>query len=312
MRRVITLIAVAAVVVLAVAAYQYDKKSDEKKLAEEQAQLEALADIEDPQLKIKRYEQLLETDPSPGTKARASRSMLLVMMRELDDAPRAIERGRAMLDGEPEAEVRAYIYYTLFAFYRSDDVPQAIRLCREVLESGSEIGWLYNSMAWTLSERDTLLDLAARLGTKAVENAEDDRDKASAYDTVGWVLYKQGEYADAAENLLRAKDLQSEPDSETLFHLALAYDQLERDEEALEMGIDLLAKSMNPEVRALVDKLYQQEQGSLTGLEELIKERRFAASWEAPDFTLADFSGENHSLSGFRGKVVAINFWSPT
>jgi peroxiredoxin len=29
----------------------------------------------------------------------------------------------------------------------------------------------------------------------------------------------------------------------------------------------------------------------------------------APDFTLKDASGDLHSLSGFQGKVVLINFW---
>ena len=105
MRRVIALIAVAVVVALVVTAYQYDKKSDEKRIAEERAQLVSIADIEDPQQKIERYRQLLDTEPSAGTKARASRSLLLTMMRELEDAPLAIETGRGMLEGETESEV---------------------------------------------------------------------------------------------------------------------------------------------------------------------------------------------------------------
>jgi len=30
----------------------------------------------------------------------------------------------------------------------------------------------------------------------------------------------------------------------------------------------------------------------------------------APDFTLDDMDGESHSLSGYRGKVVMVNFWA--
>lgn len=30
----------------------------------------------------------------------------------------------------------------------------------------------------------------------------------------------------------------------------------------------------------------------------------------APDFTLPDMDGEDHTLSGFRGKVVMLNFWA--
>lgn len=30
----------------------------------------------------------------------------------------------------------------------------------------------------------------------------------------------------------------------------------------------------------------------------------------APDFTLPDLGGEQHTLAGYRGKVVVLNFWS--
>ena len=32
----------------------------------------------------------------------------------------------------------------------------------------------------------------------------------------------------------------------------------------------------------------------------------------APDFTLKDLSGARHTLSGYRGKTVILNFWSTT
>ncbi len=33
---------------------------------------------------------------------------------------------------------------------------------------------------------------------------------------------------------------------------------------------------------------------------------------DAPDFTLKDVDGVNHSLSDFEGKVVLLNFWQST
>jgi tetratricopeptide (TPR) repeat protein len=312
MQRILVVVAVIIVIVAAVLVYQYNKNGDEEKLAAERAELDSIAEIEDAQTRIERYEQLLDTEPSVDTRAVASRMILLATMREVDDPSAAISRGREMLDGEPEAKVRGYVYYTLFGHYRTNDMPKAIELCKEVLDSGEEAGWLYNSMAWTLQRRDTLLDLAGELSTEAISNAEDEDDKAGAYDTRGWILYKQGKYAEAIKDLESARDMLSEPDAETVYHLAQAYEKSGRHDDALEAGVELLSKSMNAEIREFTENLYQRKHGSLAGMDQLIKERRLAASWEAPDFTLPDFDGEEHSLSDYRGKVVAINFWSPT
>jgi cytochrome oxidase Cu insertion factor (SCO1/SenC/PrrC family) len=32
----------------------------------------------------------------------------------------------------------------------------------------------------------------------------------------------------------------------------------------------------------------------------------------APDFNILDFNGKNHSLEGYRGKIVILNFWAST
>jgi len=285
---------------------------EEEKAAWEKAQLEEIAAVSNPKMKIERYEQLLDEKPSAKTRARVSRYIVKGYFEDLGDENAAVKRAREILASEDDSEVRGYVYYTLFEYYRKTDPEETVRLCEEVIDSGREPGWLYNTMGWTLCDRDTLLDLAGELCSKAVENAEDDQTKAGALDSRGWVKFKQHKFDEAVSDLEAARKLQSEPDAEVLFHLARAYGKVNRDEEAIELGIELLSRSMDPEIRSFVEDLYRRKHGSLKGLEETVREKRLAASWEAPDFTLADLDGNQVSLSEHRGKVVALVFWSPT
>ncbi len=84
----------------------------------------------------------------------------------------------------------------------------------------------YNSFAYECAEANTNLPEALALAQKALAQAKqagmDDQGIAGIQDTLGWVQYRQGDYADAAQNLLQAADA-SPREAEIRYHLGLVY-----------------------------------------------------------------------------------------
>ncbi len=60
----------------------------------------------------------------------------------------------------------------------------------------------------------------------------------------------------------------------------------------------------------VADTLLEGDEGNTTQTSTAPKEDPGADRRQAPDFTLADLSGSQHSLSDFRGKVVLLDFWA--
>ena len=98
-----------------------------------------------------------------------------------------------------------------------------------------------------------------------------------AYDALGWALFKKGNTRGALENLIRAVDIYpTSLDRKTaIWHLAVATQEAGDDRRALELYI----ASYEPESptavvrRNQIELLYKRLNGSLSGLEEKLKQQ---------------------------------------
>ena len=155
-------------------------------------------------------------------------------------------------------------------------------------------------MVWAarkLTEADLALDAAEQLARRAIAMADVATEPAGsmrdaprldregrramftgrAYDALGWAQFKKGNTRAALENLIRAVDVYpTSLDRKTaIWHLAVATQEAGDDRRALELYI----ASYEPESatavvrRTQIETLYKRLNGSLTGLEEKLKQQ---------------------------------------
>jgi len=155
-------------------------------------------------------------------------------------------------------------------------------------------------MVWCsrkLTESDLALDAAEQLARRAITLAETATEPAGsmrdaptfdregrramffgrAYDALGWALFKKGNTRGALDNLIKAVDsYPASLDRKTaLWHLAIATQEAGDDKRAL----DLYIASYDPGLpaasvrRAQIEALYKKIKGSLTGLDEKLRQQ---------------------------------------
>ena len=155
-------------------------------------------------------------------------------------------------------------------------------------------------MVWVarkLTDSDVALDAAEQLARRAIALADSATepsgsmrdaprlDRAArramftgrAYDALGWVQFKKGNTRGAVENLLKAVDVYPNSlDRKTaLWHLAVATQEAGDDRRALELYIaSYVPESPTASVRrAQIEALYKRLNGSLSGLDEKLKQQ---------------------------------------
>ncbi len=155
-------------------------------------------------------------------------------------------------------------------------------------------------MVWAsrkLTEADLALDAAEQLARRAISLAETATEPAGsmrdspmldregrramflgrAHDALGWALFKKGNTRGALDNLVKAVDAYpASLDRKTaLWHLAVATQEAGDDRRAL----DLYIASYDPGLpaasvrRAQIEALYKKVKGSLSGLDEKLKQQ---------------------------------------
>jgi tetratricopeptide (TPR) repeat protein len=152
-------------------------------------------------------------------------------------------------------------------------------------------------VARKLTEADLALDAAEQLARRAISLAETATEPAGsmrdapmldregrrsmflgrAYDALGWAMFKKGNTRGALDNLVKAVDAYpASLDRKTaLWHLAVATQEAGDDRRAL----DLYIASYDPGLpaasvrRAQIEALYKKVKGSLSGLDEKLKQQ---------------------------------------
>lgn len=167
---------------------------------------------------------------------------LLEGQRRREDALRVVDAARAALADSPDG---LYVVSNLYA--RLDRKLLAHEALREVLRLDSRHASAANDLGYSLADEGGDLAEAERLVRIAVEQEPD----TPAYlDSLGWVLYKQGRFADAEPLLARAIEIDPSSDPVVLDHLADVRWRLEKRDDAIALwkqALSLLEKQPNRE-----------------------------------------------------------------
>jgi tetratricopeptide (TPR) repeat protein len=114
------------------------------------------------------------------------------------------------------------------AYESLGDHARADSLFEAVLARNPENSLVLNNYAYSLSERGVRLEEALAMSKRAVEK---DPENGAYLDTMGWILYKMGDYGKAAPLIERANALRP-GSADVVEHLGDVYDRLGRREEA--------------------------------------------------------------------------------
>jgi tetratricopeptide (TPR) repeat protein len=107
-----------------------------------------------------------------------------------------------------------------------------------------------NYLGYMWADKGVNLDEAQRLITQALEI---EPDNGAYLDSLGWVYFKQGKYADALAQLRKAEGKLKEPDPTVFEHLGDVLDKLGQREEAV--GYWKKAAELDPKNEELARKL---------------------------------------------------------
>lgn len=128
------------------------------------------------------------------------------------------------------------IRYTLSGVYtEAGEIDKAIEQLRKLVKANPDSSTFNNDLGYILADHDKELDEAEKLIRKAVEldkaeraklkeqgvlDADEDKDNAAYLDSLGWVLYKKKNFAEAKKYLLEASKADEGKHVEIFDHLA--------------------------------------------------------------------------------------------
>jgi tetratricopeptide (TPR) repeat protein len=272
--------------------------------------------------------------------ASAYNYILQLYVKDLKAPDKAINFAENIIKTEKTEANKTAAYIFLFnRRYLENNTEQAAKMAEKILNLDIKDSDLYDGLASALVQKDFDLKLAEKLSNKAInlmtlENLKNNPRFSSApedylkrifeenlayyNDTLGWIYFKEGKHEEAIQALEKSFDkspkdfLQLPFYANSLFHLGTAYMKTNKNEKALPLLAKALMISDRPEIRSALNESYQKKFGSAEGLDGYIMEQRKQMAKLAPDFTLKGLDGKDVSLSDFKGKVVLLNFFSPT
>jgi len=197
--------------------------------------------MDDPQKALQQLEEFGNKNPGHAIDMVLARAQLLASLEEYDEA---------------------LGFYDKYVMYRPDDesallgrgelllrmgrLDDSIEQYRAAADRWPESAMSLNALGYTLADRTDQYREAEKLIRKALEL---DPDSAAIIDSLGWVLFKQGEYEAALAELRRAYEKLD--DHEVAAHIVETLVALERHDEALEVLVD--AESRHTDSQLLQD-----------------------------------------------------------
>ena len=195
-------------------------------------------EMDDPQKALQQLEEFGNNSPSHAIDMVLARAQLLASLERYDEA----------LD-----------FYDTYVMYRPDDesallgraelllrmdrLDDAIEQYRAAVKRWPESAMSLNALGYTLADHTDEYREAEKLIRKALEY---DPDSPAIIDSLGWVLFKQGEYEAALVELRRAYEKLD--DHEVAAHIVEVLDALERRDEALDVLEDAESRHTDSEL----------------------------------------------------------------
>jgi len=197
--------------------------------------------MDDPQKALQQLEEFGNKNPGHAIDMVLARAQLLASLEEYDEA---------------------LGFYDKYVMYRPDDesallgrgelllrmgrLDDSIEQYRAAADRWPESAMSLNALGYTLADRTDQYREAEKLIRKALEL---DPDSAAIIDSLGWVLFKQGDYEAALAELRRAYEKLD--DHEVAAHIVETLVALDRRDEALELLAD--AESRHTDSQLLQD-----------------------------------------------------------
>lgn len=203
--------------------------------------------LDDPQKALQQLEEFGNNSPSHAIDMVLARAQLLASMERYDEA----------LD-----------FYDKYVMYRPDDesallgraelllrmarLDDAIKQYRVAAKRWPESAMSLNALGYTLADRTDEYKEAEKLIRKALEY---DPESPAIIDSLGWVLFKRGQYEAALVELERAYEKLD--DHEVAAHIVEVLVALERRDQALEVLVDAESRHADSELLQNVrDRLF--------------------------------------------------------
>ena len=157
------------------------------------------------------------------------------ILRDASRIPEAIERLKVADQTLPESlEIK---YELAMLQEKQNNVKEMERLLREVIELDPGHAHAYNALGYSLADRNIRLKEASDLITRALEISPND---AFILDSMGWVKFRQGDYAEALKYLERAYGIR--PEADIAAHLGEVLWKMDRKDDARKVWAGAFAK----------------------------------------------------------------------
>lgn len=189
---------------------------------------------------------LQDIDPrteEEGVQLALAQARLLTVSGQKEDALRVLEDADRNFPDSPDL-----MYDLAMRYEQGNKLPQMEAMLRQVIAVNPEQAHAYNALGYSLADRGLRLDEARRLIQKALSLRPND---PFILDSMGWVLYRQGELAEAERYLKQAYALR--PDVEIAVHLGEVLWALGKQTEARELW--RTAAQKEPDSRLLNETL---------------------------------------------------------
>ena len=198
-------------------------------------------EMDDPQKALQQLEEFGNNSPSHAIDMVLARAQLLASLERYDEALDFYDK---YVDYRPDDE--SALLGRAELLLRMDRLEDAIEQYREAAKRWPDSAMSLNALGYTLADRTDEYREAEKLIRKALEY---DPDSPAIIDSLGWVLFKQGEYEAALVELQRAYEKLD--DHEVAAHIVEVLDALGRRDEALEVLED--AESRHTDSKLLDD-----------------------------------------------------------
>jgi len=283
--------------------------------AEDLTALRGIASVEEPEAKIADLEKFIADYPESEYRADAFYMIAGAMLNDLGDTTGMIAFAEKTLEAESDPETQALMYYRLYRATSETRPNDAYLYAVKLRDSGIEVAWVYNYIAFDYAEKARRLGLAMTLADRAVEFAESADDSSSNLDTRGWICYQGRNYEKALADLEEAVRMAPEPSDEVLGHLAQAQLKMGRVDDAFDTFRTVLVIGERPEAREGIEAIMDEKgytSGQRKAFEDEVWEERFARAESVQSFKLPALDGREYEYKPEASTVSIINFFSPT
>mgnify|MGYP001815322854 FL=1 len=195
-------------------------------------------EMEDPQGALQQLEEFGNSSPSHAIDMVLARAQLLASLERYDEALDFYDK-YVMYRPDDESALLGRAELLL----RMDRLDEAVEQYRASVNRWPESAMSLNALGYTLADRTDEYHEAEKLIRKALEY---DPDSPAIIDSLGWVLFKLGEYEASLAELQRAYEKLD--DHEVAAHIVEVLYALERRDEALEVLEDAESRHMDSEL----------------------------------------------------------------